>query len=36
MKEDGDTFGVQVQEECLSELSRAQDSGYKLVDLFYF
>ncbi|KAH9460592.1 hypothetical protein Pst134EB_008757 [Puccinia striiformis f. sp. tritici] len=30
--EDGDTFGVQVQEECLSELSRAQDSGYNLLE----
>jgi len=30
--EDGDTFGVQVQEECLSELSRAQDSAYNLLE----
>ncbi|MBW0467065.1 hypothetical protein O181_006780 [Austropuccinia psidii MF-1] len=30
--EDGDTFGVQVQEECLSELARAQDSGYNLLE----
>ncbi|KAG0147255.1 hypothetical protein CROQUDRAFT_43162 [Cronartium quercuum f. sp. fusiforme G11] len=30
--EDGDTFGVQVQEECLAELGRAQDSGYNLLD----
>ncbi|KAI8459355.1 proteasome activator pa28 [Phakopsora pachyrhizi] len=30
--EDGDTFGVQVQEECLSEISRAQDSGYNLLE----
>ncbi|KAF9269984.1 proteasome activator pa28, REG alpha/beta subunit [Marasmius fiardii PR-910] len=31
--EDGDNFGVQVQEECLSELHRAQDSAYNLRDI---
>ncbi|KAL0071735.1 hypothetical protein AAF712_000657 [Marasmius tenuissimus] len=31
--EDGDNFGVQVQEECLSELHRAQESAYNLRDI---
>jgi len=30
--EDGDNFGVQIQEEVLNELHRAQDSGYNLRD----
>ncbi|KAF8922161.1 proteasome activator pa28, REG alpha/beta subunit [Mucidula mucida] len=31
--EDGDNFGVQVQEECLSELHRAQESAYNIRDV---
>ncbi|KIY67499.1 proteasome activator pa28, REG alpha/beta subunit [Cylindrobasidium torrendii FP15055 ss-10] len=31
--EDGDNFGVQVQEECLSELHRSQESVYNLRDV---
>jgi len=30
--EDGDNFGVQIQEEALNELHRAQESGYNLRD----
>ncbi|KAF8531935.1 proteasome activator pa28 REG alpha/beta subunit [Gautieria morchelliformis] len=30
--EDGDNFGVQIQEEVLSELHRSQESGYNLRD----
>jgi len=30
--EDGDNFGVQIQEEVLSELHRSQDTGYNIRD----
>jgi len=30
--EDGDNFGVQIQEEVLSELHRSQESGYNMRD----
>lgn len=30
--EDGDNFGVEVQEQVLAELHRAQDAGYNLID----
>ncbi|KZO95977.1 proteasome activator pa28 REG alpha/beta subunit [Calocera viscosa TUFC12733] len=30
--EDGDNFGVEVQEQVLSELHRAQEAGYNLLD----
>ncbi|TBU54886.1 proteasome activator pa28 REG alpha/beta subunit [Dichomitus squalens] len=30
--EDGDNFGVQIQEDCLSELHRSQESAYNLRD----
>lgn len=30
--EDGNNFGVSVQEECVNELARVEDSGYTVLD----